>query len=65
MSKGSNKTEEIKVFLLFLLDDRRSRIRKAQKLADITAKDLEHWLKVLYSMQKITPKVFYLNHHIL
>jgi hypothetical protein len=55
MSKRSNKTEEIKVSLLFLLDDRRSMIRKAQKLADITVSDLEHWLKVFYNIQKISP----------
>jgi hypothetical protein len=43
--KRSHKTVGIKVLLLFLLDDRRIRIREAQKHVDRAVPDPEHWLK--------------------
>jgi hypothetical protein len=42
-SKRSHITVEITIFLLFLLDDRRIRIREAQKHMDPVDPNPEHW----------------------
>jgi hypothetical protein len=39
----SHKTAEIKVFLLFLLNERKIRIQEAQKHVDPVDLDLQHW----------------------
>ncbi len=58
MSKRSHKIEGIKVYFLFLLDDRRIRIQEAQKHVDPVDPDSDPQLTIVFGQCRTDPYVF-------